>query len=268
MRPREYDVHRSCAARGDGTTVFISPSRDDLQKIVVLNPKGGCGKTTLTTNLASYFALRGPLPTLLDCDPQGFSIRWLEKRSPSRPPIHGIAAYKITTNTTRSWHLRIPNESTRLIIDTPAGLEYSRIHDLIYDASNIIIPILPSPIDIRYAARFIADLMLESQIERGNRKLAIVANRTRSNTRSLRQLMRFLTSLKVPLIAMFRDSQNYVQAAGDGIGIYELPHYKASRDIRDMSRVIAWLGKWQAPRKETVTLSQAISRVLPSKPLQ
>lgn len=247
--------------------MFTSPNRDDLQKIVVMNPKGGCGKTTLATNLASYYALKGPLPTLLDCDRQGFSMLWLEKRPPDRPPIHGIAAYKITTNTTRSWHLRIPNESTRLIIDTPAALENSQIHDLIYDASNIIIPILPSPIDIRHAARFIADLMLESQIECGNRRLAIVANRTRANTRSLRQLMRFLTSLKVPLIAIFRNSQNFVQAAGLGLGIYEMPYHKARREIHDMSRVIAWLEKWQAPRKVSPALSPPVAQVLPSKPL-
>ena len=247
--------------------MFISPNRGDLQKIVVLNPKGGCGKSTLATNLASYFALRGPMPTLLDCDPQGFSMSWLEKRSPNRQPIYGIAAYKKATNATRSWHLRVPNESTQLIIDTPAALENPQVHDLIYDADNILIPVLPSPIDIRYTARFIADLMLVAQIERGNRKLAIIANRTRANTRSLKQLMRFLTSLRIPMIAILRDSQNYVHAADRGIGICELPHYKAGRDVEDMSNIIGWLDKWQAPRIETTMMTPSEARNLPQRPL-
>jgi chromosome partitioning protein len=247
--------------------MFTSPNRGDLQKIVVLNPKGGCGKTTLATNLASYFALRGPLPTLLDCDPQGYSMSWLEKRSPQRPPIYGIAAYKKATNATRSWHLRIPNESTQIIIDTPAALESPQVHDLIYDADNILIPVLPSPIDIRYAARFIADLMLIAQIERGNRKLAIIANRTRSNTRSLKQLMRFLTSLRIPLIAILRDSQNYVQAADRGIGVYEMPHYKASRDVTDLSSIVSWLDKRQAPQIETTMMTPTEAKNYPIRPL-
>jgi len=247
--------------------MFISPNRGDLQKIVVLNPKGGCGKTTLATNLASYFALRGPVPTLLDCDPQGFSMSWLEKRSAKRQPIYGIAAYKKVANATRSWHLRVPNESSHLIIDTPAALENPQVHDLIYDADNILIPVLPSPIDIRYAARFIADLMLVAQIERGNRKLAIIANRTRSNTRSLKQLMRFLTSLRIPLVAILRDSQNYVRAADRGIGVYELPHYKASRDIEDLSAVVGWLDKRQVSRIETTIMTPSEARNFPSRPL-
>ncbi len=246
--------------------MFVSPNRGDLHKIVVLNPKGGCGKTTLATNLASYFALRGPTPTLLDCDPQGFSMSWLEKRSPNRPPIYGIAAYKKASNATRSWHLRVPNESSHLIIDTPAALENSQIHDLIYDADNILIPVLPSPIDIRYAARFIADLMLVAQIERGNRKLAIIANRTRANTRSLKQLMRFLTSLRIPMIATLRDSQNYVQAADRGIGVYEMPDYKARQDIEDFAPVIGWLDR-RPPQIETAVMTPSEARNFPSRPL-
>ena len=250
--------------------MLISPNRDDLQKIVVLNPKGGCGKTTLATNLASYFALQGPMPALLDCDPLGFSMRWLEKRSPKRPPIYGIASYRDEPNATRSWQLRVPSESTRLIVDTPAALNSPQIHDLIYDAHNILVPVLPSPIDIRFAAQFIADLLLVTQIERGNRKLAIVANRTRSNTRALKQLMRFLTSLRIPIIAILRDSQNYIQATDRGIGVYEMPHHKAHRDIDDLSAVVSWLEKWRPVHSEPIPVSQTdsprITAVTPHPP--
>lgn len=221
----------------------ISPDGDGLQRIVVLNPKGGCGKSTIATNLASYFALRGPVPTLIDCDPQGFSTRWLERRARQRPAIHGIAAYKLPITETRAWQLRVPPQTRCLIVDTPAGLEPARIHDLIYGASNLIIPILPSAFDIRFAARFIAELLLYAQLDRGETKVGIVANRTRKNTRSLRKLLRFLSSLGIPLIATLRDSQNYVAAAGRGIGVYELPHHKAKVDIENWSQIVSWLSR-------------------------
>lgn len=226
----------------------LLPNRDDLQRIVVLNPKGGCGKTSLATNLASYFSLRGAMPTLIDCDPQGASMRWLEKRSRLRPPIHGIAAYRNSLSVTRSWQQRVPQETRQIIVDTPAGLEGLQIHDLIYDASNIIIPVLPSPIDIRFAARFIAELLLVAQLDRREVRVGIVANRTRKNTRSLRQLMRFLSSLRIPVVAVLRDSQCFVTAAGRGIGIAELPDYQRRRDLEPLSQLMAWLDQWQPPQ--------------------
>ena len=230
--------------------MYASTNRDDLQRIVILNPKGGCGKTTLATNLASYFALRGPVPALLDCDPQGASMRWLEKRSNNRPPIHGIAGYKNSINATRTSQLRVPQETRRLIVDSSAALEGPEIHDLIYEANNILIPVMPSPIDIRAAARFIAELLLVAQLDRGEVQVGIVANRTRQNTKSLHQLMRFLTSLNIPIIAMLRDTQNFVAAVEEGIGIYELPHYRAKRDIYQMARIVSWLDRWHAPRRD------------------
>lgn len=249
--------------------MFISPNRSDLQRIVILNPKGGCGKTTLATNLASYFALRGPMPTIMDCDPQGGSMRWLEKRAPNRPPIHGIAAYKKVMSATRSWQHRIPMETNRLIVDTPAALTNPDIHELIYDATNVIIPVMPSPIDIRYAARFIADLLLVSQLDRRECKVGIVASRTRKNTRSLRQLMRFVNSLRIPVLAILRDSQNYVQAAGQGVGIYELPHHKVKQDIEDLSRVVRWLNRWEVEQPTSAATCETGTFVRPpQRPLQ
>ena len=231
-------------------TVFVSASRDDLQRIVVLNPKGGCGKTSLATNLASYYALRGPMPALLDCDPQGASMRWLGKRSGNRPPIHGIAAYKASMSTTRSWQQRVPYETRCLIVDTPAALEVAEIYEVIYDATHILIPVLPSPIDIRFAAKFIAELLLVAQLDRGQIQVGIVANRTRKNTISLQQLMRFLNSLRIPVIAVLRDSQNFVAAVEEGIGVYELPYFRARQDMDEMAKIIGWLDRWHAPRRE------------------
>ena len=227
----------------DATPMSISSNRDDLKRIVVLNPKGGCGKTSLATNLVSYFALRGPMPALLDWDPQGACIRWLEKRSRLRPPIHGIAAFRQSTGVTRTWQMRIPAETRELVVDTPAGLEGTQIHDLVYEATAVLIPVLPSPIDIRYAARFIAELLLVAQLDRGTVRVGIVANRTRQNTRSLRQLQRFLSSLKIPLVGTLRDSQNFVRAADEGLGICDLPLYRAKHDLVALADIVSWLDR-------------------------
>ena len=239
----------------------LKPKKNELQRIIILNPKGGCGKTSLATNLASYYALRGPMPALLDCDPQGASMRWLEKRSRIRPPIHGVAAYKQSMQVTRTWQLRVPQEVRKIIVDTPAGLEGPQIHDLVYDASNVLIPVMPSPIDIRYAARFIADLLLSAQLDLGSVRVGIVANRTRKNTLSLKQLLRFLSSLKIPLIAVLRDSQNFVKAADEGIGVCDLPLYRAKQDFVAMSQIVTWLDDSLRPAEKVVTATKVSTKL-------
>ena len=231
--------------------MLITPNRQDLNKIVVLNPKGGCGKTTLSTNLAAYFALRGPIPAVMDCDPQGSSMSWIERRPSSKPPIHGIAAYKRTMQATRSWQLRVPQETTNLIVDSPASLTHDDLREVTRDASSILVPVMPSSIDIHAASRCIADLLLVAKIDRRDRKLAVVANRTRKNTRSLEKLMRFLDSLGIPIIAVLRDSQNFVHAVEDGIGICEMTPYKVKKDMEQLELIIQWLDRWRDRRYQT-----------------
>ena len=226
-------------------SMLITPNRQDLNKIVVINPKGGCGKTTLSTNIASYFAKRGPIPAIMDCDPQGSSMTWIERRPVSNPPIHGIAAYKKTMQATRSWQLRVPNETENLIVDSPASLNHDDLREVTRDASSILVPVLPSSIDIHAASRCIADLLLIAKIDRRDRKLAVVANRTRKNTKSFEKLMRFLDSLGIPIIAVMRDSQNFVHAAEEGIGICEMQPYKVKKDMEQLRQIVEWLDSWQ-----------------------
>jgi chromosome partitioning protein len=228
--------------------MLITPKRTNLNKIVILNPKGGCGKTTLSTNLASYYATRGPVPAVMDCDPQGSTMAWIERRPVSLPAIHGIAAYKRTMQATRSWQLRVPNETTNLIVDSPASLTSDDLREVTRDSSSILVPVLPSSIDIHAASRCIADLLLVAKVDRRDRKLAVVANRTRKNTKSFEKLMRFLDSLGIPIIAVLRDSQNFVHAAEEGIGICEMQPYKVRKDIVEIEKIVTWLDGWQERR--------------------
>ena len=225
-----------------------NPNPSDLHKIVVLNPKGGSGKTTLVTNLASFFARRGPPPTLVDCDPHGYSTRWLHKRGSERPKVYGVAAYEHCTEAGKNIELHAWPGSRELIVDLPAALDDDQLYYQTYDADSILIPVVPSEIDIYSAARLIANMLLVAQFDRRSRKLAIVANRTRENTKSYQMLMRFLTSLEIPLVARLRDSQNYVHAAAEGIGVYELPAYRAKKDTERMDPLIDWLDKWRMRR--------------------
>jgi chromosome partitioning protein len=224
---------------------------DNLHKIVVLNPKGGCGKTTLATNLASYFALRGPPPTLIDCDPQGFSLGWLDKRPADRPPIYGLRGYGERFDLTDLLRIEVDPRSSIAIIDLPAAIPYGRLHAYTHLADSLLVPIQPSEVDVYSATRFIATLLLDVQLDRSERRLAIVANRVRSTTKSYQMLLRFMTSLKIPMIATLKDSQGYVQAAAQGIGICETPAYRLEQDLVELATIAAWLNA-----RRTVTMAQ------------
>ncbi len=229
--------------------MFRAPNRESLHKIIVLNTKGGCGKTTLATNIASSYALRGPPPTLLDYDPHGFSMRWLDKRPADRPLIHGVAVHEKSVQTPDGPEQQ--EQSETVIADLPANITLNDLYLHAHDADSILIPVMPSEIDISSAASFIAELLLDVGLDRRNRRLAIVANRVRQNTRSWQMLTRFLTSLKIPVIAVLRDSQNYVQAAAQGIGICEMPSYRVKKDIEAMNAIVGWLDQWHMRRLDT-----------------
>jgi chromosome partitioning protein len=230
-----------------------APYRDDLNKIVILNPKGGCGKTTLATNLASYFALRGPTPTLVDCDPKGYTERWLERRPPDSRRIEGIASDEFVMHGNRNWPFRTPKAAGAIIIDTPAALGRREISELTYDADCILVPILPSSFDVQVTTHFIAELLLLTDFDL---PVAVVANRTRQNTRSLEMLMRILANLETPTIAVLRNSQNYVHATAHGLGIYEMPYFRVKQDLEQMDLIIDWLDQQLMKTFESTLVSR------------
>jgi chromosome partitioning protein len=219
----------------------VSRATRPLLRIVVLNTKGGCGKTTLSTNLAGYYASHEFQTALLDLDPQGSSLRWLANRGQKHPAVTGIQGVERGGRVTRSFQQRIPPATERLIVDTPAGLEPIRLQDVTRGADAIVIPVLPSDIDIHAASRCIADLLIAGRIERRSERVAVVANRVKKNTQMYEKLKRFLDSLEIPFVAAFRDTQNYIHASEQGIGVHELEARNAREDIRELNRLIDWI---------------------------
>ena len=244
---------------------MIAPASDSLNKIVILNPKGGCGKSTLATNLAACYAQQGRTPVIMDFDPQGSTMAWLRRRPKDLPTIHGIAAYKRSMQATRSWQLRVPNETRNVLVDSPAGINHDELREFTRDATTILVPVLPSLMDIDAASRCIADLLLVAKVNRNERKLAVVANRTRKNTKSFARLMRFLDSLGIPIIAVLRDSQNFVHAAEQGIGLHEMPPSRVREDREQLERIARWLDAWKERRQQAGNVTgiqrQPLSRI-------
>jgi chromosome partitioning protein len=211
------------------------------RKIVVLNPKGGSGKSTIATNLAAHYAWAGRTVALMDHDPQGSSMRWLRLRPADVAPIHGIAAYEKKLGVTRSFALRTPPGTDTLIVDTPAAVTPLQLPELPQDAHAIVVPVLPSDIDIHAASRAIADLLLVGRVHRSERRLVIVANRARRYTKAFSSLMRFLESLRIPVAAVLRDSQAYVRSAECGMGIHEMKGALLQEDLDSWKPFLEWL---------------------------
>jgi len=230
-------------------------------KIVVMNTKGGCGKTTVATNLASYCISQGYATDLFDYDTQGSSTQWLKARDPDLPSIRGVAAHKPPqAGMTRSWQMRISEQTRYVIQDTPAGHVGFDLDDRVSESDIILVPVLPSAIDIHSTANFIRDLLLVGKARARNKRIAIIANRTRVRTRSLDMLERFLRNLDIPVIAHIRDTQNYVRAAERGVGVCELAERAAQRDVVPWTSILDWI---QQSDSETVTSSTSTQLAAP-----
>lgn len=228
-----------------------------MQRIVVLNPKGGSGKTTIAINLAAYYAARGEPTVLIDYDPQASSMRWVGKRHPNQPLIHSIAAYEKNNQTTRSFQLRLPLNTHRVVVDTPAAVHPHTLPDLVRDATKILVPVLPSDIDLHACSRCIANLLLVAKIKREENRIGVIANRVRRNTLMYASLMRFLGTLGIPIVATIRDSQNYVRGAEQGLGIHEMKQYVVRDDLEQWEPLLTWLEPQPVADAGTAEVSNA-----------
>lgn len=213
-----------------------------LQRIIITNAKGGCGKTTIATNIASYYADRDLNVRLFDHDNQGSSLAWIDRRAQDVNLIHGVDASKNSDHRlTRSWQLRVPPETDVAVIDTSAGIDVSELAEMFQANDSVIIPVLPSPIDIHATAHFIKDLLTTGKARKQMVRLAVIANRVRKHTVMYHSLERFLFSLKIPFIASLRDTQLYTRAIELGVGVQEIKSVRAKIDIEQWAPIIRWL---------------------------
>jgi chromosome partitioning protein len=209
--------------------------------VMVVNSKGGAGKTTLSSNLASYYAQASYKTALIDYDSQGSSTFWLKRRPETAPPIQSIAAYNPNSNVTRSWFLRPELNTQRVVVDSPAGIDVAAFKNNFAQADAIIIPVLPSTIDIHAVSHFIADLLLIAKVNKDDGKMVVVANRARKNTLTYQQLEKFLGSLGIAFITTLRDTQNYVKASEQGLGIFDMQGGTIANDLSTWQPLIKWL---------------------------
>ncbi len=205
-----------------------------MRTIMVINAKGGSGKSTIATNLASYYACQGHKVSLVDYDPQGSSLAWLKARSSiNRPRIQGIDGTSATVN---------PGRGTGyMIMDAPASVHGKDLNSLVRHARTLIIPVLPSPIDMRAAADYIREIRATRLISAKKGRIGLVANRGRDQTRVFWELDEFLDRLREPYIAALSDSMNYVRAADKGLGIFEMAPAATALHRIEWEPLFKWL---------------------------
>lgn len=216
------------------TNLITLPLESVMRHIMVMNAKGGCGKSTLATNIASYFASEGATVALADYDHQRSSLDWLERRPADRPQIAAVAGFEDGLR-------HAPRNADILVIDAPARSHGKELTNLVAHAETIVVPVLPSTIDMQATTTFLGELRGVGKIERKQAKFGLVANRVRDNTLIFDDLDEYLTKAKAPYIAALREAQNYVRAYTRGLGIFELPEYLAWPDWDEWEPLTAWL---------------------------
>ncbi len=230
---------------------------------LVINPKGGSGKTTVATNLASYFASSSVATTLMDYDSQGSSLNWLRLRAPHAAKIHGANGAPPKAGRIRSIDMHVPPETQQLIIDAPAGASGLLLQELLSRAHCILVPVSPSAIDIHATANFIRDLLLAGRIRVNNIRLAVVANRVRKSMPVYQPLERFLNSLNLPLLARLGDSDVYLNAWETGIGIFEMDFAVSAAERQQFLPIAEWVDSRQLVIGERVQPALPSSRPAP-----
>ncbi|MDX1571571.1 MAG: ParA family protein [Xanthomonadales bacterium] len=205
-------------------------SGHDPLSILTCNLKGGVGKTTVATNLAACFAARGWQTVLIDCDAQQSALQWARRRGDRTPRIRAVDAHSHTGHVAPALRLRIPPEAECLIYDAPAGIRGNDMGELLRRVQVVLIPILPSIMDLEATRLFVAELVRHRESRGRDLRIGLVANRIRDFQQSSRRLKQQLAGWEVPLLGELRDTQLYVFACGIGCAIHELRSRRAEAD--------------------------------------
>ena len=209
-----------------------------MKTILVASSKGGAGKTTLATNLAAHFALEGKRTVLVDADPQHSSTRWAERRAELESAVLPIDAGR-----KRAWRTSLPDDAERVVIDAPAGSMSEDLEHFIEHADAIVVPVLPSALDIEATVGFLNSLSKVPRVHKRKLPVGLVVNRSKPWTNTSQQAVEMLKTWPYPVVAQLRDTQAYVVLAGLGRSLFDYRSAQVRDHQADWDPLLKWVKK-------------------------
>lgn len=207
-----------------------------MRSILVANPKGGSGKTTVATNLAGLFATRQFRVALADTDRQHSATSWLARRPETLPNI-------------MRWATEADKKEVKaydphwVVVDSPAAVHGAKLTDLVRKMNLVLVPVSPSAFDMEATQRFLAELRTEKPIRKGESQIAVVGNRVDPRTIAAAELEEFLKTLELPILSYLHDAQLYVHCARDGYSVFDVAPSRAERELEQWQPIRRWLSR-------------------------
>lgn len=209
-----------------------------MKTIVVASSKGGVGKTTIATHLAAQAAQAGQRTVIVDADPQGSSTRWAQRRA-------GLAngAVLPIDGTKRNWQKLIPDDTQRVIVDGAAGAMAADLEAFLDQAHAVVVPVLPSALDIEATVPFLNSLGKHPRVRKGQLPVALIANKLKPWTNASQQAVAVMNEWSIPVVGQLRDSQAYVMLTGLGKSLFDYNSAQIREHQQDWQPLLKWLGR-------------------------
>jgi chromosome partitioning protein len=208
-----------------------------MKTVLVASSKGGVGKTTIATHLAAQSAVAGQRTVLVDADPQGSSTRWAQRRAGSPSAVLPV------DGTRRNWLKSVPDGTQRIVIDGAAGQMGADLETYLDQASAVLVPVLPSALDIEATVPFLNTLAKHPRVRKGQLPVALLANKLKPWTNASQQALDVLNSWSIPVVGQLRDSQAYVMLTGLGKSLFDYHSQQVRDHQEDWQPVLRWLNK-------------------------